>query len=108
MIPLHPPTIKLSAAQLDSLAGQYREPDAHGVTTIYRSGDQLFEKTSAGEVIGLDAEDVDSFFRPGDSTGTRTVHLTFERDPQGRVTAYVLHDNRHEERWVKVPGGTGK
>ena len=46
MIPLHPPTIKLSAAQLDSLAGQYREPDAHGVTTIYRSGDQLFEKTS--------------------------------------------------------------
>ena len=36
MIPLHPPTIKLTAAQLDSLAGQYREPKAHGMTTIYR------------------------------------------------------------------------
>jgi hypothetical protein len=78
------------------------------VTTIYRSEEQLFEKTSGGEVIGLEAEAADSFFRPGDTTGTRTVHLTFERDPQGRVTAYVLHDNRHEERWVKVPGGGNK
>jgi hypothetical protein len=36
------------------------------------------------------------------------VHLTFERDAQGRVTAYVLHDSRHEERWVKIPGAAGK
>ena len=108
MIPLHPPTIKLSAAQLDSLAGQYREPNAHGVATIYRMGDQLFEKTPGGEVIGLEAESADSFFRPGDSTGTRTVHLTFERDAQGHVTAYMLHDSRHEERWTKIPGGAGK
>jgi len=105
MIPLHPPAIKLTAAQLDSLAGQYRDPNAHGVVTIYRQGDQLFEKTPGGEVIGLEAESIDSFFRPGDSTGTRTVHLTFERDAQGRVTAYVLHDHRHEERWVKAAGG---
>ena len=47
MIPLHPPTIKLTAAQLDSVAGEYREPNAHGVATIYRTGDQLFEKTPA-------------------------------------------------------------
>jgi hypothetical protein len=108
MIPLHPPAIKLTAAQLDSLAGQYREPNAHGVAAIYRMGDQLFEKTPGGEVIGLEAESTDSFFRPGDSTGTRTVHLTFERDAQGHVTAYVLHDSRHEERWAKIPGAAGK
>jgi len=108
MIPLHPPAIKLTAAQLDSLAGQYREPNAHGVATIFRQGDQLFEKTSGGEVIGLEADAVDSFFRPGDTTGARTVHLTFERDAQGRVTAYVLNDSRHEERWMKVPNGAGK
>jgi hypothetical protein len=36
MIPLHPPAIKLTTAQLDSVAGQYREPNAHGVATIYR------------------------------------------------------------------------
>ena len=108
MIPLHPPTIKLTAAQLDSVAGQYREPNAHGVTTIYREGNQLYEKTPGGEVIGLEAESPDSFFRPGDSTGARTVHLTFERDAQGRITAYVQHDNRQEERWVKAVGGTAK
>jgi acetyl esterase/lipase len=108
MIPLHPPAIKVTAAQLDSLAGQYREPNAHGVATIYRAGDQLFEKTPTGEVIGLEAESTDSFFRPGDTTGTRTVHLTFERDAQGHVTAYVLHDNRHEERWVKAANGAGR
>ena len=34
--------------------------------------------------------------------------MTFERDAQGRVTAYVLHDNRHEERWMKVLGAAGK
>jgi acetyl esterase/lipase len=106
--PETPPAIKLTAAQLDSVAGQYREPNAHGVATIYRTGDQLFEKTPAGEVIGLEAESTDSFFRPGDTTGTRTVHLTFERDAQGHVTAYVLHDSRHEERWVKIPGAAGK
>jgi dienelactone hydrolase len=108
VIPPHPPTIKVTTAQLDSLAGQYREPNGHGLSTIYRTGDQLFEKTAAGEVFGMEAESTDSFFRPGDTTGTRTVHLTFERDAQGRVTAYVLHDNRHEERWVKVAGGAGK
>ena len=36
------------------------------------------------------------------------MHLTFERDAQGHVTAYVLHDNRHEERWVKLSGGGNK
>jgi len=108
MIPLHPPTIKLVTAQLDSVTGQYREPVGHGVETIFRQGDQLFEKTSGGEVIGLEAESPDSFFRPGDSTGARTIHLTFARDALGHVTAYVLHDNRHEERWVKIANGAGR
>jgi acetyl esterase/lipase len=103
VIPLHPPSIKLTPALLDGLTGQYREPNAHGIDTIFRQGDQLFEKTSGGEVIGLEAESADSFFRPGDSTGARTIHLTFERDPQGRATAYVLHDSHHEERWTRVP-----
>ena len=105
MIPLHPPAIKLTTAQLDSLAGQYREPNGHAVETIFRQGDQLYERMTGGAEVGLEAESADSFFRPGDTTGARTVHLSFERDAQDRVTAYVLHDNRHEERWVKVSNG---
>ncbi len=108
MIPLHPPAIKLTTAQLDSVAGEYREPNGHGVETIYRQGDQLFEKCASGEVIGLEAESPDSFFRPGDAPSARTVHLTFERDAQGRVTAYVLHDSRHDERWARIPNGASK
>ncbi|MGH9562914.1 MAG: alpha/beta hydrolase-fold protein, partial [Terracidiphilus sp.] len=108
MIPLHPPTVKLTAAQLDSVIGEYREPNGHAVETIYRQGDQLFEKSASGEVIGLEAESADSFFRPGDTTGARIVHLTFERDAQGRIAAYVLRDSRHEERWEKMKNAGSK
>ena len=88
MIPLHPPTIKLTAAQLDSLAGEYREPNGARLSTIiYRQGDQLFEKSPAGDVIGLEAESADTFFRPSDSTGAHNVQLTFERDARATSPA---------------------
>ncbi|MGA2569940.1 MAG: alpha/beta hydrolase-fold protein [Terracidiphilus sp.] len=105
VVPPGPPTVKLTAAQLDSLTGQFREPNAHGIETIFREGGQLMEKTPNGETIGLEAETADTFIRPGDTTGAHNVHLTFERDAQGRANAFVLHDSRHEERWVKAPGG---
>ena len=47
MVPLHPPAIKLTTAQLDSLTGQYREPNGHAIETIFRQGDHLFEKSPA-------------------------------------------------------------
>lgn len=104
MIPLHPPTVKLSAAQLDSLTGQYREPNGKAFEYIFRQGDQLFEKTTGGETIGLGAESADTLIRPSDPTGAHSVSLTFERDAQGRVTGFLLRDARHEERWAKVNG----
>lgn len=105
VVPAGPPTVKLTVAQLDGLTGEYREPNAHGVETISRQGDQLMEKLPNGETIGLEAETAETFVRPGDTTGARAVHLTFERDAQGRATAFVLRDSRHEERWVKAAGG---
>ena len=89
MIPLRPPTIKLTQAQLDSLAGEYREPNGHAIETIFRQGDQLFEKHAGGAVNALEAESPDTFFRPGDTTGAHNIRLTFERDAQGRVTAFT-------------------
>ena len=106
VVPLRPPTINLSWAELDSLAGEYREANGHEIVTIFRQGDQLFEKSTGGDVVGLEAESADTFFRPGDSTGSAlNVHLTFERDANGRVTGYLLHDNRHEEHWMKLGSG---
>jgi len=107
VIPLRPPTIRLTTAQLDALVGEYREPNGHAVETIQRQGDQLFEKSIAGEITVLEAESPDNFFRPGDASGAHNFHLTFEHDAQGHVSGFLLHDNRHEERWVKV-GATGR
>jgi len=103
VVPLRPPTIKLNTPQLDSLAGQYREPNGHAIETILRQGDQLFQRSPSGDVVGLEAESADTFFRPVDATGAHNVQLTFERDAAGRIAGYVLRDNRHEEHWIKLP-----
>ena len=105
LIPLHPPAIKLAPALLDSLAGEYRDARGHPVVTIFRQGDQLYEKNRQGEIAELAAESPASFFYPNGSSATR---LTFERDPQGRVTALVLHDDRHEARWEKRPPASSR
>ena len=105
VIPLRPPTVILSAAQLDNFAGDYRESNGHEIQTIFRQGEQLFEKGPGGDVVGLEAESADTFFRPVDPTGAHNVQLTFEYDMSGRVTGYLLQDNRHQEHWVKVGAG---
>ena len=97
-----PPTVNLSAAQLDGLAGEYREPNGHAIGTIFRQGDQLFEKSPGGEVVLLEAESADTFVRPGEKASAKEFHLIFERDASGHVSDYLLDDNRHQERWVKL------
>jgi acetyl esterase/lipase len=98
LVPLHPPAIKLPIAQLDSLAGDYREPNGLPAVTVFRQGEQLFQKNPQGEVAELAAESFSSLFYPNGSSKTR---LLIERDTQGRVTSLVLRDDRHEERWEK-------
>lgn len=98
VIPFHPPAIKLPAAFLDSLAGEYLDKNRHPIITIFRQGDQLYEKNQQGEIAELAAETPNSFFYVNGSSNTR---LTFERDPQGRVTTLALRDDRHEERWER-------
>jgi acetyl esterase/lipase len=98
LIPLHPSAIKLAPTTLDSLAGEYRDKTGFFQATLFRQGDQLYEKNSYGEVIELAAESETSFFFPSGSSQNR---LTFERDAEGRITAAVFHDDRHEERWER-------
>jgi len=99
VVPRHPPAAKLPQAALDAIAGEYREPDGHTLT-IYRQGEDLFEKDQYGTVLPLDAESASELFYPNGSSFTR---LVVERDREGRVTAIVFHDDRHEERWEKQP-----
>ncbi|MGA7339498.1 MAG: alpha/beta hydrolase [Terracidiphilus sp.] len=104
VIPRHPPAIKLSMAELDSLAGEYREPNGRSVMTISHQGDVLYEKDQYGTVIELAAESPSALFFPN---GSSLLRLLIERDAHGRVTALIFHDDRHEERWEKqVPAGS--
>ncbi len=83
---------------LDSLAGEYCDTKGHIVFTVFRQGEQLYEKNTHGEIAELAAESPGRFFYPNGSSITR---LTFERDAEQRVTALVLNDDRHEERWER-------
>jgi hypothetical protein len=98
-IPLHPPAIKLTPAQLDTFSGEY--VDSHGVVvvTLFRQGDALYQKNQHGEIAELAAESNSLLFYPNGSSLTR---LSIERDALGRVAALVLHDDRHEERWERI------
>ncbi|MGA2218563.1 MAG: alpha/beta hydrolase-fold protein [Terracidiphilus sp.] len=98
VIPLHPPAIKLSIAALDALTGEYHDRNGRPEITIFRQGDQLYEKSRVGEIDEMAPETPSVFFYPN---GSSLVRLTFDRDPQGRITALVYRDDRHEERWEK-------
>ena len=98
LVPLHPPALKLTSGQLDVLVGDFRDHEGRPEITVFRQGDQLYMKNRAGEVDEMAAETAFVFFYPNGSSITR---LNFEHDGQGRVTALVLRDDRHEERWEK-------
>ena len=96
MIPLHPPALRLTPAQLESFAGEYYDTHGQPVVTVFVQGEQLYQKNAYGEVAELAAESPSVLFYPNGSSITR---VTAERDSQGRIIALVLRDDRHEERW---------
>ncbi len=98
VIPRHPAAIRLPESALDSLSGEYREPNGHSFLTIYHQGDALYEKDQYGNIIPLAAESPTTLFFPN---GSSIARLLIERDAQGRVTALIFHDDRHEERWER-------
>jgi acetyl esterase/lipase len=100
VIPRHPAAIKLPESALDSLAGEYREPNGHSFITLSHQGDAIYEKDQYGSIIPLAAESPTALFFPNGASLTRVL---IERDTQGRVTALVFHDDRHEERWERQP-----
>jgi poly(3-hydroxybutyrate) depolymerase len=98
VIPLHPPAMKLTPAQLDSFAGEYFDEHGALAVTLFRQGDELFQKNIHGEINELAAESLSALFYPN---GTSLIHISVERDSQGRIVSLTLRDDRHEERWEK-------
>ena len=105
IIPFHPTALKLPPAVLDALTGEYIDKKGHPIVTIFRQGDLLYEKNLQGEIAELGAETASLFFYVN---GSSTTRLTFDRDPQGHITALTLRDDRHEERWEKRTAAAGR
>lgn len=104
VIPLHPPKIKLTQAQIDNLVGEYLESNGYAALTILAQGDRLYGKDRYGQVSDLAAESPTVLFYPWGSSSTR---LIAQRDSEGHITAIVLRDDRHEEFWEKRRPGPG-
>jgi acetyl esterase/lipase len=98
VIPLHPPAIRLTAAQAESLVGEYVEPNGLLALTVLWQADKLYARDRYGEIAELAAASPTELFYPD---GSSTARLTAERDAAGRIAAIVLRDDRHEERWEK-------
>ena len=76
LVPLHPPAIKLTASQLDALAGEYRDASGRPVVTLFRQGELLYEKNQQGELFELAAESTSSLFYPNGTSLTRLARIT--------------------------------
>ena len=100
VVPLHPNPIKLPPAALDGMVGEYRDSAGHIAATLFRQGDQLYERDPHGEVTEVEAENANSFFYPLGGTWTR---LVVERDGEGRVIGLIYRDDRHSEHWERRP-----
>ena len=98
LVPLHPPAIRLTPAQLDALTGEYQEPHGRGLRTLLRQGEQLLQRDQYGNYMLLEAESASTLFYPNGPSLTRVL---VERDAQGRVTALIHRDDRSEERWER-------
>jgi len=99
VIPLHPVALHLTESQLDSFSGDYADDHGALAVTLFRQGDQLYEKSIHGGISELAAESLSTLFYPNGSSISR---IAVERDPQGHVTALIFRDDRHEERWERM------
>ncbi len=98
VIPLHPPAIRLSQSEIDNLSGEYLESNGYPALTIFWQNDRLYGRNRYGEIDELAAASPTELFYPHGSFVTR---IMAERDLDGRITALILRDDRHEERWEK-------
>ena len=87
-------------AQLDSFTGDYLDEQGQIGVTLFRQGDQLFQRNIHGEVTELAAESLSTLFYPN---GISLTRILVDRDQQGRITGLTLRDDRHEEHWERRP-----
>jgi acetyl esterase/lipase len=98
VIPLHPPAIRLTQAQVEGLVGEYVEASGYAALTVLWQGERLYGRDRYGQIAELGAASPTELFY---LDGSSTTRLIAERNSEGRITAMVFRDDRHEERWEK-------
>ncbi len=96
LVPVHPIPAKVNPQTFDAYEGEYTDLGVPTIT-IYRQGDQLFQRNRVGDTVELLPESSNTFFF---ITGG-TMRLTFERDSSGQVHGVRIRDDRHEDFWEK-------
>lgn len=96
LIPPHPAPARINPAIYDAYTGEYRDGNVVEVT-VFRHGEDLFQKNGQGEITELIPENATTFFYPGGGP----TRLTFEKDSTGAVKGLLYQDDRHEEHWSR-------
>ncbi len=96
LVPIHPIPVKVNPQLYDAYEGEYTDLGVPSIT-VYRQGDQLFQRNRVGDTTELLPESANTFFFV---TGG-TMRLTFERDSSGQVHGVRIRDDRHEDFWEK-------
>jgi CubicO group peptidase (beta-lactamase class C family) len=84
--------VQLPPAVLADYTGQYELAPGF-VLTVSRDGDRLYVRATGQEPILLSASARDAFFDT-----TIGIHIDFQRDASGKVTALVLHQGGADHR----------
>jgi CubicO group peptidase (beta-lactamase class C family) len=90
--------VALAQALLDELAGSY-QLDEKTVRTFSRAGDKLFMQRGEGAKVEVVAYGTERFYIPN-----TLVHMEFERDAAGQISAVTVHQNSRSETSRRAAG----
>ena len=97
LVPVHPVPAKVNPEIYEAYEGEYTDLGVPQVT-VYRQGDQLYQRNRVGDTTELLPESASTFFF---ATGG-TMRITFERDNSGQVKGLRVRDDRHEDYWERI------
>jgi hypothetical protein len=91
-----PPTVKLTAKELDAYVGRYTAGDV--VYVLHREGDRLIGQREGGSPNEWHAEVNDVFF----IAGQPRIRKIFQRDANGKITGFVDRRESWDLAWKKA------
>ncbi len=81
--------IAMTPSQLNAYVGDYQLAPGF-ILHVFRNADQLFAEATGQGAFPIFAGAADRFF-----ARVADIRIDFQRDPQGKVTSLVLHQNGH-------------